>query len=63
MKGAETHKFVESALPQQRIPKQYLIFSDSGKAVGLQNLLKNVGKVVVKEDDGLLNQICRNCYR
>lgn len=43
--------------------QRFQIFSDSGKAVSLQQLIWKLTRVEVKEEDGFPQQICRNCYR
>ena len=42
--------------------KMYLIFSDAGKAVKLESLIKTLGKIHVSGEDGLLQNIIKPAY-
>ena len=44
--------------------KMYLIFSNNGRAVKLESLIKTLAKIHVSEEDGLASPTitCRNCY-
>ena len=42
--------------------KMYLIFSNAGKAVELESLIKTLGKIHVNGEDGLLQNIAKPAY-